>query len=172
MKISWVLAVSIDSTIGQNNKIPWKLQDDMKLFRETTLRHHVLMGRKTFESIGKPLPNRVSLVVTRDLVVAKELYGHYDNVHFFGTIESAVDYARKENEEELMIIGGAQIYEATRGLVDKVYLTRVEENVEGDAHFRFVSDQDHWKIVGEGPKKFEANERNQYPFTYAIYARQ
>lgn len=122
------------------------------------------MGRKTFESIGKPLPNRINLVVSRDPTFKPE------GVHVFHSIMEALNFVKGTDETELMIIGGEALFTATEliDVVDKVYLTRVEADVEGDVIFCFDPKPEDWEQVGLSVHQ-DKNERNEYPFTHYVY---
>jgi dihydrofolate reductase len=119
MRISLIAALSRNRVIGLENRLPWRLPEDLKRFKELTMGHPVLMGRKTAESIGKPLPGRLNLVVSRTGLSLKE----------------AIDRARESGTDELFVIGGEQIYRQTLPLADRLYLTLVDSEVEGDAFF-------------------------------------
>lgn len=130
MKISFIAAISINRVIGRDNKIPWHLSEDLKRFKNLTLGHPVIMGRKTFESIGRPLPKRINIVITRDESYSPE------GVEVTHSIEEAIELAKqKEGSEEIFIIGGGQIYSQSMHLADKLYLTIVDQEVEGDVFF-------------------------------------
>jgi dihydrofolate reductase len=168
VKYTWVLAVSTNGVIGKSGKLPWRLADDLKLFREATLGHMVLMGRKTFEDVGKPLPNRTNLILSRD-----ESRSFPDGCHVFSSLEDAVEFVdrKKGDREELMVIGGEALFEATRYRVTKVYLTRVLADVDGDTFFRNdFSSEEGWRQVGK-TVRFEAGQRNQHAFERVIYER-
>lgn len=165
MRISWVLACSTNGVIGREGQIPWKLPADMKLFRQITSHRHVLMGRKTYDSIGRPLPNRKNLVITTD----KSLHGRRgENLHYFGTIGEAIKYAQDCGEQELMIIGGETIYNATRAIVDKVYLSLVEaEILNGDTFFD-LHQLRAWGTVRVAIS-YPADSANEHSFIHEIY---
>jgi dihydrofolate reductase len=136
-RISIVVAIGRDNknnhVIGQGSNLLWHIPDDLKRFKALTLGHPIIMGRKTFESIvaslGKPLPGRTNIVVTRD-----ESWNHED-VLVFHTLEQALERAKKLDQEEVHIGGGAQIYEQALPYVDKLYLTLIDDEKEGDAFF-------------------------------------
>lgn len=129
MKISIVVAVSDNGVIGKEGKIPWYIPEDLKHFRRLTLGHHVLMGRKTFESIGKPLPERTNLVLTK--IPSYKAEGAY----VFDTIEGAVKFAEENGEKELMVIGGAEVYREMLPVTETIYMTRVCGIWEGETFF-------------------------------------
>lgn len=130
MKISLIAAISTNRVIGRDNKIPWYISEDFKRFKAITLGHPIIMGRKTFESIGKPLPGRTNIVITRDESFSSE------GVVVAHSINEAIEIAKiKEGSEEIFIIGGGQIYSQSMNLADKLYLTVVNQEVEGDVYF-------------------------------------
>lgn len=160
-----VFAAAENGVIGKNGSIPWTLKDDMKLFREITTGHHVLMGRKTFESIGRPLPNRINLVVSRDPNYSR------DGIHTFGSIDEAIIFAALSGETELMVIGGEAIYKEALSVADLVYLTRVHAEVEGDVKFDFEPDSNQWELLDGKKTHYAKDDRNEHPFTHAVYRR-
>lgn len=116
-------------SLGRNNELLWRIPDDLKRFKALTRGHVVVMGRKTYESIGRPLPDRTNIVVTRD--TAKEIPGCI----VVDSIEKALEVARQHEHEEIFIIGGAQIYSQALPIADKLYLTLVESDEQGDVFF-------------------------------------
>lgn len=146
MKISMIVAYGKNWEIGLNNQMIWHIPEDFKNFKAITSGHHILMGRKTFESIGKPLPNRTSLVLTRSEF-------EHEGVHTFSDIQEAFNFARKSAEEELFIIGGANIYETLFPYVDKMYLSEVDYDGEADAYLKEI-DFSTWDLAEE--KNYEA----------------
>lgn len=131
MKISMIVAYGNNWEIGLNNEMLWHISEDFKNFKTITSGHHILMGRKTFESIGRPLPNRTSLVLTRGE------FSH-EGVETFNDVQEAFDFARANGEEELFIIGGANIYETLFDYVDKMYLSEVDYDGEADAYLKQI----------------------------------
>lgn len=129
MKISIIVAMTEDNVIGSNGRIPWHSKDDMKHFKELTLNHHILMGKKTYESIGKPLPRRTNIILSKnnDLQI--------EGTTVFQDLGDAIRFAQDRNEHELFIIGGQQIYEFTLPIAEKIYETLVLEKYEGDTFF-------------------------------------
>ena len=120
MKVSAILAVGKDNEIGLNGGLPWKSKADLQNFKSLTSGHHVLMGLNTYKSIGKPLPNRINIVVSFD---GKEI----DGCKTFSSIENGIEYAKQNGESELFIIGGASVYKycAENNLLDRVYITHI-----------------------------------------------
>ncbi len=127
MKISIIAAMTDDGVIGIENRLPWDLPADMKWFRQQTLGKPVLMGRKTYDSIGKPLPGRRNIVISRDSTLILE------GCEVVNTIETALE--RCSTVDEVMIIGGASFYQQTLPQADQLYLTLVHANIKGDAYF-------------------------------------
>lgn len=127
--LALIVAQSLNRVIGVNNELPWRLPEDLKYFKATTMGKPIVMGRKTYDSIGRPLPGRTNIVVTRQVGWSA------DGVKVAGTLEEAVALASEEEPEEIMVIGGAQIYELMLPAADRVYLTQVYTEVEGDAWF-------------------------------------
>ncbi len=162
MLISAVVACAKNNVIGINNQIPWYLPADLQYFKRITQHHHILMGRNCFESIGKPLPNRTNIIVTRDLFFSATgcLVAH--------SIEEGIKIAKRNKESELFIIGGGIIYEQTINLCDKLYLTEVNLEVEGDIFFPEINTKE-WQLVSE--EKHEKDEKNKMDYTYKIFER-
>lgn len=138
MKISIIVATTEKGVIGDKEKLPWHVPQDLKRFRRLTLGHHILMGRKTFESIGRPLVKRISLVISRDRSFRPE------GVHVFGNLNKAIAFAKKAGEKELMVIGGAQIYAQMLPKTEKIYQTVILKDFEGDAFFPEPNEND-WR---------------------------
>jgi len=158
--VSLVVAMARNRVIGRNNALPWRLSEDLKRFKATTMGKPILMGRRTFESIGKPLPGRANLVLTRDRS------WQANGVLTVGSIEEAVERSRRA--PELAVIGGAEVYRLALPLAHMIYLTRVEADVEGDTRFPAI-DPREWteELIATHP----ADEKNQYPTTYLTLKR-
>lgn len=164
MILSSIVAASENNAIGKDNELPWHLPKDLQFFKRTTLGKPVLMGRKTYESMGKPLPGRLNIVVTRqkDLQVAAEVLV-VDNV------DEGIRIMEREGPDEGFIIGGGTIFEQTMDLIDRIYFTRVHTEIEGAAAFFPDIDHSHWKMVWE--EKHVADEKHKYDFTFQKYER-
>lgn len=162
MTISIIVAITDNNIIGKGNAMPWHLPADLKYFRERTTGHHIIMGRKTFESIGggKPLPNRVSIIITNQIDYKAEgcLVAH--------SLEEAISLAA--NETELFIIGGKQIYEQAIPLANKLYITRIHQNIDGDTSFPHFDDT-QW-LLTESTQR-EADEKNKFTLTFQVFIR-
>jgi len=164
MIISLIAAMSKNRVIGKNNDLPWRLPDDMKYFQNTTNGHVVIMGRKNFDSLPakfKPLPNRTNIILTRN----KEFEA--DGCEIFTDLSEAVRFANNCKEEELFIIGGGEIYNQSLHLADRIYLTRINQEIEGDTYFPELAPE--WKVVKKNhhPK----DDRHQYNFDFLIFER-
>jgi len=162
MIISAIVAASKNWVIGKNNEIPWYIPNDLRYFRRMTLGHHIILGRKNYESIGKPLPKRTNLIVTRDTNF--EAPGCLV-VH---SVEEAIAIAKKNKEEELMICGGGQIYAQTMPLVEKLYFTEIEAVVDGDVYFPEI-DESEWDLIST--ERNQADDRHEYGYNFMIYER-
>jgi dihydrofolate reductase len=164
MIISLIAAVARDRAIGKDNDLLWNLPNDMKFFKESTMGHTVLMGRKNYESIPerfRPLPSRVNIVVSRS--------ADYAGCEMARSIEEGIEKAKALGEEELFIIGGAQIYAQTLDLADRMYITEVKsEFPDADAHFPDFSEDD-WKITELTHQAVD--ERHPHAFTILQYDR-
>jgi dihydrofolate reductase len=138
MRKSIIVAASQSGVIGKDGKLPWHLPSDLKRFKALTMGHTLIMGRKTFESIGKPLPGRTTLVLTRQTAEMCSFYP--EGVHCARSLDEAMDAAFAAGENEVFICGGGEVYREALPLVDRVYLTVVERDFEGDTRFKFVFD--------------------------------
>lgn len=159
--LSIVVAKSKNNAIGKDNKLLWRIPDDMKRFKDLTIGHTIIMGRKTFESIGKPLPNRLNIVLTRD----SNYKVNDENVKILGGISDLEEYIN--NDEENFVIGGAQIYSILISKCKKLYVTQVDKEFVGDAYFPVIREED-WKEIEkvEGPK-----DENNFNYSYIVYER-
>ena|SRR3989344_5261315 len=162
MEISIIVAVSQNNVIGAKNKLPWYLPADLKRFKKLTMGHHIIMGRKTFESIGRVLPGRVNVVVTRNLDYKEE------GVVVVNSLEDAFKLAKNAKETEAFVIGGAEIFTETLPKVDKIYMTKVNAKIDGDVFFPSF-DEKQWKVISR--KRFEADDKNLYPFEFLTLSR-
>ncbi len=162
MRISMIVAKSLNHAIGLNNKLPWHLKGDLQNFKKLTTGHHMIMGRKTFESLGKPLPGRMHLVVSNEPREATE------NVLWFNSLLRAMKHAERQGESEVFIIGGAQIYKAAMTLIDRLYLTEVHAEVQGDTFFPSLSLK-NWNVISE--TRFEKDAENDYAFSLRVLDR-
>lgn len=159
MLISLIAAMDKQRLIGRENGLPWHLPADFKHFKEVTLGKPVIMGRKTFESIGRPLPGRTNIVISRSGFNA-------EGVISVDSIEAALESAG--SAEEVMIIGGAMLYEQILPRADRMYLTMVDAVCDGDAWFP-AFDEAEWEIISDAPHP--ADEKNNYAFRVVTYQR-
>ena len=146
MKIALIVAASQNHVIGLDNQLPWHLPEDLQYFKAVTMGKPILMGRKTFDSIGRPLPGRVNIVLTRDTNWTAQ------GVEVVNNLDAAIAASEKAckaaDVDELMIIGGEQIYRKFLPVANKLYLTKVEAEIEGDAYFPVI-DSNQWRQVAE-----------------------
>ncbi|MEH6306555.1 dihydrofolate reductase [Olivibacter sp. CPCC 100613] len=162
MIISIIVAASKNNAIGKNNELLWHMPADLKFFRRTTSGHTVIMGRKTFESVGEALPKRRNIVVTR------QANFQADNVEVVTSLEEALAICENE-KEEVFIIGGAQIYEQAMTLTDKIYLTRINHDfADADTFFPEISDEE-WQL--EEVEHHESDEKNPYDYSFYLYSK-
>ena len=166
MKLSMIVAVAQNRVIGRNNALPWYLPNDLKYFKQTTLGKPVIMGRKTYESIGKPLPGRTNIVITR-----QEGY-QPEGVKVVSSVAAARDLAESvcliDGQQEAMIMGGAEIYALCLPECDRLYLTEVHADVDGDAYFPEY-DKSQWQEVAR--EDFAAEGPNPYDYSFVVYDR-
>lgn len=160
MIISCIVATAKNNVIGKDNDIPWYLPADLKYFKKSTLNHHIIMGRNCFESIGRPLPKRTNVVITRNpfYIATGCLVVH--------SIEEALNIAKQNGEDEAFIIGGGMIYKESIDLWDRLYLTEVDLEVEGDVFFPEINFNDWQETFCEPHEK---DEKNEYNYTFKIF---
>jgi dihydrofolate reductase len=159
--ITIVVAAALNGVIGRDNQLPWRLPSDLKHFKETTMGGAVIMGRKTYESLGKPLPGRLNLVVSR----------HSQNAQgflFFNSPEKAIVHAQLQEVAGIYLIGGAGLFEQGLKLADTVLLTRVLADVEGDTFFPSLS-KEEWSLSENWP--LETSLKDEYPCRIETYKR-
>lgn len=162
MIISLLLAASENNVIGKNNGLPWHLPDDLKYFRNLTWGLPILMGRKTFDSIGKPLPGRKSIVITRN-----ESWNH-TGVEVVHSLEEAVRKAEALGAKEIFVIGGAAIFHAALPQANRIYLTRIHQNFDGDVFFPAINET-KWQLSSS--RFCQKDEKNPYDHTYQVWER-
>jgi dihydrofolate reductase len=165
MIISLIAALTRNRVIGRDNSLPWHLPDDMKYFMQTTKAHHVIMGRRNYDSIPekfRPLPNRVNIVVTRQ----KDFKAPQCTV--VHSLESGIEMARRAGEAEVFVIGGSDMYKLALPVSHRLYLTEIETELPGDTHFPEV-DHGQWKESSR--THHPADERHAYSFDFAVYDR-
>ena len=160
MKLSLIVAVSDNGVIGHEGELPWHLFSDLRRFKRLTMGHPILMGRKTYESIGRLLPGRTTIVMTRqaDYELTGGLVAH--------DLGQAIQIA--DQDEEVFVIGGGEVFRQALPIADKLYVTRVHAEVEGDVLFPDV-DWNQWQLAEQ--QRFVTDERNDYESTYCVYFR-
>ncbi|HCI13271.1 MAG: diacylglycerol kinase [Gallionellales bacterium GWA2_60_142] len=154
-RLAIIVAMAKNRTIGVNNTLPWRCPEDLKHFKTLTMGHHMVMGRKTYDSIGKPLPGRTTVVVTRN----KEL--QIEGCLIAHTLEQAI--AACAGDEAAFIVGGAELYAQARPLVDTLYITEIQQDIEGDAHFP-AFDKTEWQEVSREMRAQETPQPLEYHF--------
>ena len=162
MIVSTIVATAKNNVIGKDGQIPWYLPADLKYFKKTTLNHHIIMGRGTLESIGRPLPKRTNVVLTRNPFYVAS------NVIITNTIEDALSIAHDNGETEAFIIGGGTIYEQTQAYWDRIYLTEVDLEVEGDTVFPAINAEE-WNLLSSEAK--QPDEKNEFAYTFKVFER-
>ncbi|WP_429186440.1 type 3 dihydrofolate reductase [Aeromonas veronii] len=162
MKISMIAAMAHDRVIGKDNQMPWHLPADLAHFKRVTLGKPVLMGRKTFESIGRPLPGR------RNLVISRNPDYQVEGIEVVGSVEAALALLAGSSVEELMVIGGGHLYAEMLPSADCLYLTRIDLAVEGDTRFP-AFDDGQWQRVD--CESHPADEKNPHPYSFETWQR-
>tara|TARA_B100002051_G_scaffold12206_1_gene10230 strand:- start:696 stop:1190 length:495 start_codon:yes stop_codon:yes gene_type:complete len=157
-ELTIIAAVSINNVIGNNNKLIWRLSNDLRRFRDLTTNHSVIMGRKTFESLPEPLPNRDNIVITRDTNYSKP------GIQVCSSIEDAISLTKKDIQP--YIIGGGEIYSQTINIVDKIELTRVHQEFDGDAYFPEIP-LDIFELINE--ENHNSDLENEFDYSYLTY---
>ncbi|WP_108671208.1 dihydrofolate reductase [Peribacillus acanthi] len=158
--ISFILAMDENRVIGKDNQLPWHLPADLKYFKTVTMGHPVVMGRKTYESIGRLLPGRENIILTRDTEYSVE------GGTVFHSVEELLDYTNQNHEEEYFVIGGAEIFTLLMNKVDILYITEIHAEFEGDTFFPEIN-EDIWTLVSS--EKGMMDEKNLYPHTFLVY---
>ena len=166
IKTSLIVAAAENGIIGKDNDMPWKISSDLKYFKKVTMDKPVIMGRKTFQSIGKPLPGRVNIVITRDNSFTHE------GVITAHSVEMAIDVAKNMAEvkglKEIMVIGGAQIYTLCLPFADRLYLTRIHAEIDGDTSFPELN-SDEWLEYSR--EDMRAGEKDSHDFSFLVLDR-
>jgi dihydrofolate reductase len=159
--ISIIVAMDRERGIGKNNTLPWRLSSDLKRFKRLTMGHHLLMGRRTFESIGKPLPGRQTIILTRQAY-------RQEGCLIAESFEQAVEIARAAGEQELFVCGGSQVYAEAIGRTDRIYLTLVHSITGADTFFPAMDDSS-W--LETETIDHPAGPGDEYPFTFKLLER-
>lgn len=160
--INAIYAISENHVIGRDNDIPWKLSNDLKRYKRLTIGHPIIMGRKTFESIGRPLPGRRNIIITRNPEFA------HDGIEIAHSLDQALQLTKEA--EQVFLVGGAGIFMegVQQGLVTRIYETLVHADVEGDVTFE-LPDESDWEI--HDVESHQADEKNEYAYTYRTLIR-
>lgn len=163
MILSLLVAMDEKRGIGKAGGLPWRLSSDLKRFRTLTMGHHIIVGRKTFDSIGKPLPGRQTIIVTRNADF------HHEGCFIARSVDDAIQLARARGESEAFICGGAEIYAQAMSAADRMYLTLVHADANADTFFPEWS-REQW--IERESQSHAADEKNQYPFTFKLLVKQ
>lgn len=167
MRKALIVAMSRNRVIGRNNALPWYLPGDLRYFKQATMGKPIIMGRKTWQSIGRPLPGRMNIVVTRDKAWQAPA-GTVSDSSLEQAFVRATAQAELEGGDEVMVIGGGQIYADVLPQIDRMYVTQVHAEVEGDAYFPEV-DWEEWEEIGR--EDFSASDNNPYDYSFVVYQR-
>ncbi|WP_010631246.1 dihydrofolate reductase [Sporolactobacillus vineae] len=159
--ISFLVAMDRNGLIGRNNQLPWHLPDDLRYFKRKTMGHPVIMGRKTFESMGKPLPGRQNIVLSRNPGF------HPDGVSVVPSVEAFLSEGQTFGKE-CFVIGGAHIFKAFISFADRLYITKIDAELDGDTYFTSFNAGD-WKLVETTPGRLD--RKNIYPHEFQVYER-
>lgn len=161
--ISFIWAMDDNQVIGKDNELPWHLPEDLKFFKRVTMGHPIVMGRKTFESIGRPLPGRENIIITRNPSY------HSESCIVFYDLQEFLNYCNKNFDEEFFVIGGAEVFKQLLPNAERLYITRIHEQFEGDTFFPSLN-LDEWKLVSQ--EKGIKDEKNPYDYEFFIYDKQ
>ena len=162
MLISFVVAAGTNNVIGKNGKLPWNLPNDLRYFKNVTWAMPVIMGRKSFESLGKPLAGRKNIIITR-----QKNY-HPEGAVAVQSLKDALFVANEMDVKEVFVIGGGEIFKMAWEKANRIYLTRVKMEMEGDTYFPAI-DPKEWKLISQ--KDFEADEKNAYAHSFQVWER-
>ena len=155
MKLSLIVAMATNRTIGINNQMPWHLSADLKKFKKITMGHSIIMGRKTFESIGRPLPGRENIIISRNPQYQQQGCLVFDN------LDSAIQNCAES--DEIFVIGGATLYETTLARADRLYITEIQQAFDGDTWFPKIN-HEQWREIA----RKEINDDNSVDFKYSF----
>ena len=158
--ISLIVAASENNVIGQDGQLPWYLSADLKRFRKLTTGHHIIMGRKTFESIGRLLPDRTTIIVTRN----PDYF--FEGANVADSLDSAIAVAA--DDQQPFVVGGAAIYQLALEFVDTIYLTRVHTEIDGDVFFPDL-DWSKWRLTDS--ERYSADRKNDFDFSFETFVR-
>lgn len=162
MTISVIVAMSENRVIGRDNKLPWKLSEDLKRFKRLTMGHHLIMGRKTFQAIGRPLPGRIMLVVSRNPALS------FDGVEVFPSFDQALGVAMAGGDLEVFVAGGGDVFAQALPIADRIYLTLIHRAFEGDTFFpEFRADE--WRLLE--PEERQKDPKSGLEYSFLDYER-
>jgi dihydrofolate reductase len=164
MRISIIAAVAENGIIGRGGALPWRLSDDLRRFKQLTMGHTIVMGRRTWESIGRALPGRRTVVVSR----SPDFRTSVDGVETATSLDQALGIAETAGDNEAFIVGGAELYRESLGRANRLHLTRVQAAVEGDTSFPDI-DWNTWQLVES--EEHDASEKNEYAYRFETYDR-
>lgn len=162
MILSAIVAISNNNVIGKDNELPWYLPADLKYFKKITINHPVIMGRKSYEAIGQPLPKRTNIVLTQDP------YYLSSNILIAHSIEEALALAYDLESDEVFVIGGAMIYEICLPLLDRLYITEIHADFDGDTFFPDWN-REEWNLISE--EHHSSDKKNEFDYSFKIYER-
>ena len=162
MIINHIVAKANNNAIGKDNQLIWHLSNDLKFFRKVTTGHYLITGRKNYESIGRPLPGRIMIIVTRDTNYTAE------GSVVVNSVEAAFDYLKSKQADECFVIGGGQIYTETLDITDKIYLTEVDTTPEADVFYPEFDEADWELLLSETHQK---DEKNPLDYTFKLLKR-
>ena len=162
MIVNMIVATSTNNVIGKDGQLPWHMPHDMQYFKDKTRGYYVIMGRKTYQALGKPLKNRTNIVLTRN-----ENFNPQGCV-VLHDIQKAIIYAFQNDQKEAYIIGGSSIYEQALPFTDRIFLTRIHESFEGEDHFPELN-MDEWRELER--EDYKADENNPHDYSFITYVR-
>jgi dihydrofolate reductase len=163
MTISSIVAISNNRAIGVDNDLPWHMPADLKFFKEKTMGKHVLMGRKSFESINKPLPGRTNIIVTRQKDFQRS------DIIIKHSLSEGIKYAKDAGVDELFILGGANIYEQTQNIWDQMYITKIDTHIDNATAYFPAIDTSRWILKSQEDNK--ADEKNPFDYSFCFYTK-
>lgn len=166
MNISLIVAMDEERGIGKGNQMLWHLPADLRRFKSLTMGHHLIAGRKTYESIGRPLPGRTMIILTRNRNY--QVTGYPDQVRLVRSLEQALALAQAAGEDEVFVIGGGEIFAQALPLAQRIYLTNVKARLDCDTFFPPI-DPAEWRLLEESVHP--ADEKNQYDTLFQVYER-
>ncbi len=165
MRVSIVVAAAENGTIGADGGIPWKLPDDQRHFKALTTGHHIVMGRRTHESIGRLLPDRTTIIVSRDPDY------RVPGAHTAHGLEAALEVARDAGESEVFVVGGERLYALALPFADRIHLTRVHARIVGDTRFPVADELDRAGFMLESAEPRSRDARHDHDFTFELWRR-